>query len=136
MDPESPESGRIRPGAIAGGAILLMLGATMLLSTTGVIDVPIGRLIGPFCLMLLGGLMIFDKLGVGWDRSGRPGTSDVDGARRRRRRRDVSTGGVWMIGVGAWMLIAQTHLGGFDFHNSWPLFIILSGIIVLMRGLQ
>ena len=48
----------------------------------------------------------------------------------------TQTGGVWLIGIGAVMLLAQTHAFGLDSHNSWPLFIILSGLIMLIRGVR
>ena len=54
----------------------------------------------------------------------------------RRRHGGGLTGGLWLIGVGCWMLVSQVHLFGLDYSNSWPLFIILSGIIMLIKGLR
>ena len=106
----------VRPGVIAGGAILLALGGAMLLSTSGAIDVPVGRLIGPFALIALGTMALVEKGGL--------------------CRRGGGTGGLWLIGIGAWMLISQTHLWGLTFATSWPLFLILSGVGMLVRGLR
>lgn len=50
-----------------------------------------------------------------------------------RRRRDA-TGGIWLIGVGVWMFISQNHVWGLSFDTSWPLFIVLMGLIVVIRG--
>jgi len=33
-----------------------------------------------------------------------------------------------------WMMVSQMHLFGLSFNNSWPLFIILSGIMMVVRG--
>jgi hypothetical protein len=126
-------NGGMRPGAIAAGAIMLVLGGTMLLDTTGFVDVPIGRLIGPFVLITLGSLMIVEKGGVVY--GFRECTAD-GGRRMRTRQRGGITGGLWLIGVGVWLLISQTHLFGLDFHNSWPLFIILGGVMMLIRGVR
>jgi hypothetical protein len=54
----------------------------------------------------------------------------------RLRRRNAATSGLWLIGVGACLMLVQTHAFGLDFHNSWPLFIILSGVMMLVRGLR
>ena len=45
---------RLRPGAIAAGLILLVLGAGMLLDTTGVTEIRMGRLIAPLVLISIG----------------------------------------------------------------------------------
>lgn len=123
----------IRTGAIAAGAIMLIVGALMLLDTTGLMDVPMGRLIAPFVLITLGSLMVVEKGGVVYGYRER---TVEGGPRMRVRQRGGATGGLWLIGIGAWMMLAQTHLFGLDYHNSWPLFIIMSGIIVLIRGLR
>jgi len=121
----------IRPGIIAGGGIILALGATMLLSTSGAVDVPVGRLIGPAVLITLGVLTLTQKGGLvcGY----RPRAAD---GRRRPHRARGGASGVWLIGLGAWMLISQMHLWGFTFATSWPLVIILSGIMMLIRGIR
>src|SRR5262245_9690557 len=120
---ERPERG-LRPGVIAGGAILLVVGGTMFLDRTGMADVPIGRMIGPAFLILVGMAMLVErgKVFCGARKTLPDGTS-----RRPSRRRDVHTGGLWLLGVGSWMLISQLHLFGLDYHTSWPLLIILSG---------
>jgi hypothetical protein len=32
------------------------------------------------------------------------------------------------------MLVSQTHLFGLTYDTSWPLFIILAGVMILIRG--
>jgi hypothetical protein len=51
-------------------------------------------------------------------------------------RRGGMTSGIWLIGLGVWMLVSQIHLWGLDYHNSWPLVVILSGVVMLMRGIR
>jgi hypothetical protein len=121
----------IRPAVVTTGAVVLVLGCLLLLDSTGVVDVPIGRLIGPIALITLGSVTIVEKGGFVYGYRGRR----ADSARRLRPRGGLS-GGVWMIGIGVWMLVSQTHLFGLDYHNSWPLFIILSGIMMLIRGVR
>lgn len=52
------------------------------------------------------------------------------------RRRGASVGGIWLIGVGVWMLVSQMHFFGLNFHTSWPLLVVLGGIIIVIRGLK
>jgi hypothetical protein len=32
------------------------------------------------------------------------------------------------------MMVSQMHLFGLNYGNSWPLFIILSGVMTMIRG--
>jgi hypothetical protein len=131
-DVELDDGAGVKPGAIAAGAILLVVGVTLLLDRAGFVATPLRQLIAPGVLITLGALMIVEKGGVfhGYHQRLR------DGARPRLRRRGGSTGGLWLIGIGLWMVISQIHLWGFDYHNSWPLFIILSGLLLLVRGIR
>jgi hypothetical protein len=121
----------LRPGPIAGGAVLLVLGVSMLLVDNGIIDVPVRRIIGPAFLIVLGALIMFEKGGLGCRGRGRD-----ERGRMRVRHRGAAMNGLWLIGVGAWLLMAQTHAFGLDFHNSWPLFIVLGGVMMFVRGLR
>jgi len=42
------------------------------------------------------------------------------------------TKGLWLIGLGGWFLVANLGLFGFDWANSWPLVIILSGVVTII----
>jgi hypothetical protein len=131
MDGNGNASIAPRPGPIVGGVVLLLLGGTMLLDRTGVADIPVGRLIGPACLITIGTLML---LGEGMFVCGRRERMP-DGTMRMNARKGGSlTGGFWILGVGCWMLVSQLHVFGLDYGTSWPLLIILSGVIILMRG--
>jgi hypothetical protein len=123
--PGGEAPGRSNPGAVAGGAILLVLGVSMLLVDTGWIDIPVRRIAGPAILIALGALMTFGQAGV------------VAGYRRRRFwTRGGLLPGAWLIGIGAWQLLVQTHAFGLDSHNSWPGIMILGGVVMLIRGLR
>jgi hypothetical protein len=120
----------MRPGAIAAGVLLVGLGVAMFLDTTGVFRVDAGRLIAPVFLIVMGSAIVLDRGGfVAEFRRG----SDEDRPRRLRRR-GGSFGGLWLIGVGCWMLVSQLHLFGLTYHTSWPLFIILAGVLIMTRG--
>jgi hypothetical protein len=121
----------MRPGAIAAGLLLVLLGAAMFLDNSGMFRVNAGRLVGPFFLIVIGSMIVLDRGGfVAECRR----TSDEDGRPRRIRRRGGSIGGLWLIGLGCWMLVSQTHLFGLTYNTSWPLFIILAGVMILLRG--
>jgi hypothetical protein len=134
MDMDSPPvAAGPRPGLIAGGTILLVAGTAMWLDATGWFDVSLGQLIGPLVLIMLGALITFRHGGLACDYRG--GAEDTRRSRRLRWH-GRHLGGVWLIGIGVWLLLAQTHAFGLDYHNSWPLFIILSGVMMLIRGLR
>jgi hypothetical protein len=127
MEMEQVQQPAMRPGPIVGGVLLLVLGGGMLLDTTGIADIRMGRLIAPLVLISIGvSSLLSDSIANG---------EDERQGRRRRRRRD-SFGGLWLVGIGAWMLASQTHLFGLTFGTSWPLLVILTGIMIVIRGIR
>jgi hypothetical protein len=122
----------IRPGAIVAGGILLALGAAMLLDTTGAVDIRVGRLIAPLILIALGSSILLDKGAFVF--GGRREFDDQGRPRVRLQKRGDANSGLWLIGIGVWMMVSQMHLFGLNYGNSWPLFIILSGIMTMIRG--
>jgi len=121
----------MRFGAVVGGLIVLAVGVALLLDQTGMLEMRAGHLIGPFVLIVIGAAMIFEKGGFIYSQPVRDDNGDV---RLRVRKRGGSTGGLWLIGIGVWLLVSQNHIWGLTFHTSWPLFVILSGIMIVMRG--
>lgn len=121
MEMERTQARVMRPGPIVAGALLLVVGAGMLLDTTGLADIRMGRLIAPLVLISIGVSSLLSE--------GHKGA--VCGGRRRD-----SLGGLWMIGLGAWLMASQTHLFGLTFGTSWPLLVILAGIMIVIRGIR
>jgi len=122
----------MRPGPVVGGAVLLVLGLTMFLDNHG-LGLSLRHAFGPLCLIVLGSLMLAENGGFVYGCRERlaDGTS-----RPNLRKRGGLTGGLWLVGVGCWMLVSQLHVFGLDYHTSWPLLIILSGTIMLVRGVR
>jgi len=115
---------RVRPASIVAGAILLALGVTMLIDQTHMVPLGVGRIVAPLVLIALGTLIVAERAAfVAGRANGKP-----------RRCSDPSSG-IWLIGIGIWMLVSQTHLFGLSYATSWPLFIILSGIIMVVGAL-
>jgi hypothetical protein len=135
MEQSSPHAFRF--GAVTGGLIVLAVGVAMLLDSTGAFDIRIGRLIGPLIMIVIGASMLL-KAGVvgsscgGGVEDARPGRV----GRRGRHRRHSGLGGIWLIGIGSWMLVSQSHLFGLNFGNSWPLIVILAGLMIVIRGMR
>jgi len=134
METDRQEEPRgLRPGVIAAGGIMIAVGALMWVNSSGWLDVPIGRLVGPFVLITLGALIVVEKGGFVYGYRGR----GEDGRpRMRARKRGGAMSGLWLIGIGAWMMLVQTHAFGLNYHNAWPILIIMSGIGMLVRGVR
>ena len=133
MEMQNEEIEGFRPVAIVAGGILLVLGTAMFLDTTGAVDIRVGRMIAPLILIGLGTSMVLGRSAfvVGH----RP--CAVAGFQRHRlQRKGSAASGIWLIGIGAWMLVSQNHIFGLNYGNSWPLFIILSGVITVIRGVK
>jgi hypothetical protein len=134
MDSDQTPSRMLRPGAIAAGAVVLTVGVAMLLDRSGAAHIRLGGLIGPLFLIVLGSSILLEK-----GTAIRVGRRDVDETRvgpfRRRRRLDGSNG-LWLIFIGLWMLVSQLHLFGLDYGSSWPIFIILAGVMIMIRGVR
>jgi len=134
MDTDAPPADNgPRLGLIAAGTVLLVVGGASWLDATGMFDVPMRQLIGPFVLIALGTAMAVGKAGIVSRYRGGP-----DDARRLRPAHwhGRNTGGLWLIVVGVWLLLEQTHAFGLDSHNGWPLLVIVGGVIMLVRGLR
>ena len=131
--PQLEDAGGVQFGAIAAGMIILAVGVATFLDNSGVANIHVGRMIGPFVMIAIGASMVFKRSVFV---TGCNGLDPAREGRRRHRRRGGATGGIWLIGIGCWLIVAQNHLFGLNFHNSWPLFIVLSGIIIVFRGLK
>jgi hypothetical protein len=121
---QSPRS--LRFGAVVAGVILLVLGGTVLLDPSGVMwlhTAPL-LLIGIGASMVLGSIARHDSVP----------DADAKGAVRPACERTNYTGGLWLIGIGAWMLVSQNHLWGLSFATSWPLFVVFMGLMMIVRG--
>jgi hypothetical protein len=126
MDTETQDAQRLRPGALAAGLILLVLGAGMLLDSTGVAEIRVGRLIAPLVLISIGvSSLLSQHL-----------TCATSNPGARRGRRQSSTSGLWMICLGAWLMASQTHVFGLTFATSWPILFIISGFLIVTRGMR
>ena len=44
--------------------------------------------------------------------------------------------GLWLLSIGAWGLIVESQLFGFDYSNSWPLLIIALGADIVWKALE
>lgn len=98
-------------GAVFGGLILVTVGAGLLFERSGLVRMD--HLVAPIVLIGLGALMTFEH---------------------SLRERPRASGGLWLIGIGVWLLVSQNHLWGFTFETSWPLFIVLTGVMMVVRA--
>jgi hypothetical protein len=106
------------PGRVAGGFIILALGATMLLDRNGMLGGHSMRYFGGVALIAIGAARL---LGV-WRCN-------------RRGRGEGTVSAVWLVFLGAWLIASQANLLGLTFQTSWPLLIIGVGIVIVAREL-
>ena len=123
MDQIQPSA--VRPGPIVGGVLLLLVGAGLLLDTTGTANIRMGPLIAPLVVIWFGVTSLLSEAAANAKRG-----------RASGREKRNSFGGLWLVGIGAWMLASQTHLFGLTFGTSWPLLVILTGIMIVIRGIR
>ena len=129
MDSQDRPSRRFRPGAVLGGVVLLTFGIGLLLDRNGMLG--LHHVVAPMVLIVLGAIMTFERGGIVYSVPVKDENGDV---RMHVRQRRSAGGGLWLIGIGIWMLIAQNHLWGFTFETAWPLFIVFMGIMMVFRG--
>ena len=124
------QRGRVfSPGALAAGGILLAIGIALLVDPTGTVAIHPGRLIGPFIMIGLGASTLFTHGNCA-------AAHTANGRDARRHERGRSTAGLWLIGLGCWMLVSHTHLFGLTFATSWPLLLIFMGLLIAVRGVR
>ena len=129
MDMQDRPARSFRPGAVIGGVVLLALGVALLVDHSGIFQVH--HVAGPLVLIVLGALITFERRAFVYSV---PVKNDDGQVRFRTRQRRSAGGGLWLIVMGVWLLIAQNHLWGFTFETSWPLFIIFMGVTMVIRG--
>jgi hypothetical protein len=117
--PQVPNDSRqpVHPGRIAGGAVFIAVGISMLLDRT--------EQFGPYAWQAFPGMILIMfgviNLATGW--------RACDG------RRSNPLGGIWLIFIGSWLIGNATHAFGMTYQHSWPLLIIAGGIIIVLREL-
>ncbi|HTI39871.1 MAG TPA: hypothetical protein VL484_20080 [Vicinamibacterales bacterium] len=106
----------VHAGRVATGLIVLALGALMLFDRHNVFNVATMHLFPGIVLILLGAVRL------AW----------ADGARGPRRG---GLGSFWLMFIGVWMIVSESHVAGLTYHNSWPLLIIAAGVLIVAREL-
>lgn len=103
---------RAHGGKLVAGVILIALGVFFLLFNLGMVEMDLPWEWWPLILVAIG--------------AGRLVTADSQDDRR---------GGLWMILIGAWLLINFQRVFGLSWHNSWPLLIIASGGMIIWQAM-
>lgn len=42
--------------------------------------------------------------------------------------------GLWLIFIGLWVYACNEHLWGFTYGNSWPLFLVVTGVNMMIKA--
>ena len=99
-------------GRVTAGVIVLALGVLMLLQRNGQFADHAMRFFPGLVLVTIGTV----RMAEGW-----------------RRRRGLA--GVWLIAIGGWLLISEAHLWGLNHDTSWPLLLVIAGLLIVFGGL-
>lgn len=112
MDNELTTTTRFQARRLIGGLVLITVGALFLLQELDITR--IGRLwaFWPVILIVLGLARIIDP-----------------GEHERR------SGGFWLLAIGSWLLIGSLGLFGFSYGTSWPLLLVMFGLIVIGQAM-
>jgi hypothetical protein len=90
------------------GVLMIAAGVLLLVERTGLADIRLTTQIWPVLPLGLGLLRLIDP--------------PVRGGGRSRRS------AAWPLFLGCWGLLNEFHVGGLDYHNSWPLLVIVVGL--------
>ena len=113
MTEEMADGGERRPihaGKLAWGAVLIVLGGVLLIEQLDVFYFDNLIRYWPLVLVAVGGVTLATARG-----------------------RDQRHSGMWLLGIGGWLLVNTLGLWGFWWANSWPLILILAGSIHLLE---
>lgn len=97
---------------IAAGLAAVGIGTLALLDRQQVADLPLLHTFWPLALVLLG------LARLGW------------------ARHAGGLGGVALIAVGGLLTARNLGLTGFSLHDAWPMFVILAGLALVLRGVR
>jgi hypothetical protein len=128
------ETSKIPTGAI----VLILLGVLFLLHTMGLTEFGLDRF-WPVILIFIGGWMFARNWGMLGDQSCRTRVVTSAGVAitvcqcaRCRTRRIMGPAIVFTIGV--LFLLENLDVGNLGFHRTWPLILLVVGVIKLMQG--
>ncbi|HSR51189.1 MAG TPA: DUF5668 domain-containing protein [Acidobacteriota bacterium] len=48
---------------------------------------------------------------------------------------DDRRGGLWLVGIGAWLLVPSLRLFDLGWEDSWPLILIVIGLLIIIQSL-
>jgi hypothetical protein len=113
---DSSDGQRNDPGRIAWGTVLIVFGLLLLAERQDLVRFHFGAQFWPFVLIALGVAKLAERPDPA---VGRPHRS-----------------GGWLIFVGLWGLVTDMHVGGLNYRNSWPIFVIGVGVAIVWRALH
>ena len=52
------------------------------------------------------------------------------------RGRRMSRSALWLIAIGTWGFITESHLFGFGYRRGWPLLVLIAGVFIVWRAVD
>jgi hypothetical protein len=98
------------PGEVVFGIVILVLGVILLLDRTGLVALQLSWRLWPFAVLALALARLTDA------------------------GRGCHAPGIWLLAFGAWGLVSEFGLFGFDHRTSWPLLVIGAGLGVVWHS--
>ena len=105
-------------GLVLVGGLVALVGVMLLVDRLGDRDTSLLHSWWPFVLIIMGAARLATP------------RRSCDGRPRSIRS------GVWLIVVGLWGLVSESHLYGLTYQTAWPLLVIASGAMIVWRSLE
>jgi 4-amino-4-deoxy-L-arabinose transferase-like glycosyltransferase len=105
------KSGEFDGGRITAGIIVAGLGLMTLIDHSAISDLRTRQFLPGFAVLVFG-------------------LVQMTGACRHRRG---SLRGVWLVLIGAWLIVNEAGFFGLHYRTSWPLLLIAVGLVIVVR---
>ena len=98
--------------------MLIAAGVLTFVNRTGLFDADVMQLFPGVIVMMFGLLRL-----------------NCDGTPQRRNSgRQNMLDGLWLVTVGAWLMVNAVHAFGLTYATSWPLLVIAGGVFIVARA--
>lgn len=117
-DPQPQARRAVHPGRIIAGLVLIAAGVLTFVNRSGLFDADAMQLFPGVIMMMFGVLRLSFECTTHREINERHNTLD----------------GLWLVTVGAWLMVNAVHAFGLTYATSWPLLLMASGVFIVARS--